>query len=540
MITFVKKHFTYVLLYYFPLLFFVAVGYFIIPSHYNLIREICNLIIVQSLFFVFPLIFKDLRIRSNCWFFGNLLVVLLVFIKLTFYSIFQHKISASALFVIFETNTYEASEFLGTYLSGFTIFLFLALLAYLVFLYLVLFKRKRLDIHLIHFNFYALIKIGLLGFICCAIYLLNWKLSDYNLIINSFNSYQEYVATKAILKKNLAKPTSTYVTEIIPSENSPKVTVIIVGESTSTWHMQLYGYDRNTNPLLSEIQDELLIYKDVITPHVHTILALEEILTFSSSQEPSKSPNASAIQLSNQANFKTYWLSNQRPVGLNESIPTLLGSAAEEVKFLATDDYNRKIYDEAILPELDKALAEKTKRKKVIFLHLQGTHLSYDLRYPSKFNHFKGKANLKYKHEKAYKLTNDYDNAVLYNDFIVREIIEKLRKKNIASTVLYFSDHGDDVYQFQDTAGHNEYLGSAPMYEVPFILWISEEQKKKQSNYLTIDVNRKYSLDEFIYSFADLLQLKFKGYKSEKSIFNKAFTTPVRYIKEGENYDQKE
>jgi len=69
-------------------------------------------------------------------------------------------------------------------------------------------------------------------------------------------------------------------------------------------------------------------------------------------------------------------------------------------------------------------------------MHLIGTHSRYKRRYPEAFNEFiEAKKDIKYTHEKAIKVTNEYDNATLYNDFIVREIIEKVRRQQDNSYV---------------------------------------------------------------------------------------------------------
>jgi heptose-I-phosphate ethanolaminephosphotransferase len=154
--------------------------------------------------------------------------------------------------------------------------------------------------------------------------------------------------------------------------------------------MQLYGYDRETNPLLSKLKPEMTIFNNVISPNVHTIVALDKILTQSSFEHPYKKENTSIVQLANEAGFSTYWISNQRPVGLHESVPTLIGSAADSTYFLNTNNAQDIIYDEIVLPTLDNVLNEQDK-KKIVFIHLIGTHGSYDKRYPKTFNYFKDK-----------------------------------------------------------------------------------------------------------------------------------------------------
>ncbi|MFK5982915.1 MAG: sulfatase-like hydrolase/transferase [Flavobacteriaceae bacterium] len=371
-----------------------------------------------------------------------------------------------------------------------------------------------------------------------SIFIIQWKFKQENFLFAITKSFKEYKETKELLKNNLAKPESDYLTNVI-GLSEPQTYVVVVGESTSSWHMQLYGYGRKTNPQLTEIRKELFVFKDVITPNVHTITAIEKILTLSDAKNVNKKNNGSVIQLANQAGFKTYWISNQKPVGYYESIPTLIGSAATSKQFIATDNYNYDIYDESLLPYIEKALDEK-QSKKVIFIQLIGTHVSYHKRYPEKYNVFKDEfIDPKFKNKNSIKFVNTYDNAVLYNDYIVRSIIEKVRKKDINSYVLYFSDHGDEVFDTMDFIGHNEYHGTKPMYEVPFVLWVSDKYKKNNPSFLNINsmLDRRYSLENFIHSFSDLSLIKFDSLNLSKSVFNSNFIYQPRIIKKNQNYD---
>ena len=46
---------------------------------------------------------------------------------------------------------------------------------------------------------------------------------------------------------------------------------------------------------------------------------------------------------------------------------------------------------------------------------------------------------------------NSYDNAVLYNDFVVSSLIKDYAKSDPNGFLLYLSDHGEDVF---DSVGH--------------------------------------------------------------------------------------
>ncbi len=464
-----------------------------------------------------------------------LILSVFTFIKLSFYVNYETKISASALYVIFETNRNEASDFISNY---FNITVFVILMLLLLFLWYsisYLFRNENLS-----FNNTIAHKILAFLIIVISAFCINWKLSRENIVLMSIKSYDDYVETKSLLRKNLARPLSNNITDIT-SLDMPQTYVVVIGESTSRWHMQLYGYDRETNPKLIEIKDELIVFEDVITSNVHTIIALDKILTFSDFNNPNKEKNASIVQLANQAGFETFWISNQRPVGLHESVSTLIGNAAKNKMFLNTDNSDYDIYDDKLLPEIEKALNKKG-NKKMLFIHLIGAHSRYLRRYPKSSNYFKSnKTNASYTHKKAFKMINEYDNAIRFNDYVVRGIIEKVRAVNTNSYVLYFSDHGDEVYDTMDLVGHNEYYGTKPMYDVPFIGWFSDEYRSLNPELFKNSelYKRPYLLEDFIHSFSDISSIEFKGINYEKSIFSDAFKTKKRLIRKNEDYDKR-
>jgi len=384
---------------------------------------------------------------------------------------------------------------------------------------------------------------GLLTVICLMLliasaYVIHHKFSKENIILMSLSSIEDYKETKTLLKKNLAKPTTSVFKNVSASTNA-STHVVIIGEATSRWHMQLYGYGRETNPRLTDIQDELLVFDSVITPHVHTILALEKMFTLSNYDHPDLATNGSIVQLANQANYETYWISNQKPVGLHESIPTLIGSAAKHKYFLATDDYTYDIYDETVLPVLETILKNQVKRK-LIFIHLIGAHAAYEHRYPESFNYFKDPSSAtKFQYKEALETINHYDNAIRYNDFIVREIIEQVKSQNTVSAVSYFSDHGDEVYDTMELEGHNEYHATRPMYEIPFVVWLSDAYKERNSSLLKQSnlTKRRYNLEDFIYSFSTLYNIEFNNLNQTRSVFDSLYIKRPRLIKKGEDYD---
>jgi len=335
-----------------PILFLAVFGWFFIPNQEDFIRELFNFCINTALVFSVVLLFRKFRVFKTLSLIGGGLLSVLLLIKMSFYATYAAKLSASALFVIFETNSDEATGFLGNYINLYFILISVSLLLYLI-LWGWLFSGKK---RVVHFGklerFWWAINLMLIGITAVSCYLIPYRFSDYNLVYKAESSFQEYQKTKAVLKKSLGKSSSQAFTQVSKKDSAPRTAVIVIGESTSRANLGIYGYYRNTTPQLQKLKDSLFIASDVISPHVHTITSLEKVLTLKSREKQELSENGSIIQLANQAGYKTYWMSNQRPVGFHETIPTLIGSAADEKHFLNTNDYDRQAYDEVLLTEL--------------------------------------------------------------------------------------------------------------------------------------------------------------------------------------------
>jgi heptose-I-phosphate ethanolaminephosphotransferase len=537
-----KSFFTKATIIFYPWLLVSIIGWFLIPYTKDYFKEIIAFFLMSLILLGVVVPITKSSFQKYLVYSSFFLLSALAFVKLSFYYHYGVKLSASALFVIFETNAIETSDFLSNYFDKSVMVLcLLFLIPILYFWYTIFFRIGHGLDQIFRQNTSTTVpaKICVIIIIAISAFIIQKKFKEENVIIKSIRTYDDYVVAKKLLKDNLAQKTSPNI-EITSFSSDPQTYVVVIGESTSNWHMGLYGYARKTNPLLSEIREELIVFDNVIAPNVHTILALEKALTLSDFEFPNRKNNASIVQLANAAGFTTYWLSNQKPVGVHETVSTIIAYAADHAYYLATDDYRATIYDENLLPTFAKVL-EASDKKKMIFLHLIGTHINYSDRYPKEFNVYtRTKPKNKFTDSKGMRFVNSYDNAIRYNDSIIREVIEMVRDTDTKSYVSYFSDHGDEVYDTMELAGHNEYHATRPMYEVPFLIWASEKYQQDMSGSFERNMikKRRYNLEDYIHSFAELSKIKFAAWDSTKSIFNPGFQSKTRWIKEGEDYDR--
>ncbi|MDX1462437.1 MAG: sulfatase-like hydrolase/transferase [Marinirhabdus sp.] len=519
-----------------PLVLVILVGYFVIPTHEFYLKELGGFLLMTISAICLILLFSSLRIFSLLRVLAYFTLAFFAFVKLSFYMQYGTGISASALYVIFETNSGEATDYLSNYFSKQAIAVAIILAIPLLVLIRTASFSNRNTIAASRSK--RIVKTATLLFIMLVcLFFIRKKFPTQNIPYATWNTWGEYTIAKQQLKDQLAQPLSPAF-KSVSADSAAQTYVVVIGESASRWHMQLYGYGRETNPELTAMVDELVVMDSVITPHVHTITALDKILTLADWDTPSPEPNGSIIQLANQAGFQTYWVSNQKPVGIYESIPTILGSAANETRFLATDDYNHFIYDEHVLTEIEDILKETQHSKKLIFVHLIGSHLRYEKRYPKDFDFFtEPSPYLKFNHTKAIAQTNAYDNSIRYTDHVLAELIGLLKTETHPSALVYFSDHGDEVYDTFDFVGHNDYHGSRPMYEVPMFFWFSNHSLKRSRSIYRVNQQKPYSLEHFPHTFAQFSGIYFDQYDASKSVLDSTFIQRTRRIKDQQDYD---
>ena len=179
----------------------------------------------------------------------------------------------------------------------------------------------------------------------------------------------------------------------------------------------------------------------------------------------------------------------------------------------------------AELAAVFKVLADPAE-KKFIVVHLLGTHMKYEYRYPPEFARFNDRKGIAdWATADQVPVINNYDNAVLYNDEVVAKLIETYSAAKPNGLMVYFSDHGEDVF---DSPGHNilgrnEGRPTVPMYAVPFFIWESESWKQAHRQDYGAFLDRHYQTSHFIHTWADLIGMRFEGFDPAKSLVNKAF-----------------
>lgn len=325
----------------------------------------------------------------------------------------------------------------------------------------------------------------------------------------------------------------------------PRTYVFIVGESANRNHLSLYGYKRNTTPKLEAMRDELAVFEDVISPDTHTIPSLRKVLLFSELQKGDTIlTSPSVLTLLNSAGFTTYWISNQAVNVEGATGVRLFAEDAKQVSFLnmARDEGRSVSYDSVLLPELEKILGSSVERK-AIFIHLMGSHLTYALRYPPEFGVFSSTDDIPtkpWRTESEKQYVNTYDNSIRYTDHIVSSVINAVKRKGGDAFVVYFSDHGQEVYDTRPVRGQIANDPSKHMLDIPFLCWFSPEYQRRNAEFMQRvkgAIHKPWMTSGFADAAAELARLSFGGGKPEKAPFSASYEPWVRYAPNGSRYD---
>ena len=477
---------------------------------------------------------KHHKIRVIYGYLSLLIFSFLLLFETVYYLMFHVFFNASSLYVILDTNSSEVSEFFSFYV-GFIEVLFMVLFFFLTLFFLKRNKKSYKELIPLSSKKIAVYMLSVFGVL---VYLKLSKQIIYNLPYLVAKSVYEYTQISKSFDIYVENKEGNFTNVQFQSDQHNSVFVLILGESTVRTHMGLYGYERQTTPLLKSISDQLWIYPDVISPHTQTVESVTKMLTLGNYESPEKIESGSIVQLANAAGFDTFWLSNQRPVGMYESLVTKIALSASMTKFLTVAPVNTNlVLDQVLLPELDKVLKNNSGKPKFIVIHLMGTHFDYQNRYPDSLKAFSNVPKLNYDSKENHNNVNAYDQAVLYTDYIVTDVINKVKTVSKQSTVLYLSDHGEELYTDKNMAGHNESIATKSMYDIPFVLWQSDQYKKSKS--LIFDAQRPYMTDDLFHSLAQLLKIKATEVKTKRSIFSHNFQNRQRIILGNEDYDVK-
>jgi glucan phosphoethanolaminetransferase (alkaline phosphatase superfamily) len=321
----------------------------------------------------------------------------------------------------------------------------------------------------------------------------------------------------------------------------PLTIIVVVGESTTRNHMGLYGYCRDTTPILTRNAESLFVFRDAISEVPMTVFALSNGFRVSLDAVHGKS-DQSVFDVFNAAAFHTYWLSNQFDYP-GDPVSSLTQAAQHRVVTYRSKkngaDYAATL-DETLLGPLDTVLSSDPSSK-LILLHTVGTHSYYEERVPAGFlaDVFQ---NVRLNRKASQRKTIDeYDRAVRYVDLIVGGVISRAAARQAEDfAVIYFSDHGDEVFDDIDFVGHRYPRATRDMVEIPLLVWLSPQLRAMQPSLvaaLNAGLFQRMDVRDISPLLLDIAGLRVEGLLMPRRPLGGRFHAQKRLVG-GEDYDR--
>lgn len=269
--------------------------------------------------------------------------------------------------------------------------------------------------------------------------------------------------------------------------------IFVIGESYIRQHSPLYGYALNTTPfMLSEQQqDRLVAFTDVVSPYNLTTLSVRNIIScnsIASGERWSETPPLTAVF--KKAGFHVSMYDNQRTFSFASTQTYALNNYlyAPKITTYCYDYANKETYprDAELVDACHHHIPSDATRTLTVF-HLMGQHARFEQRYPAddaRFQHFTADSIRRSEpwmtDAKRTEIAR-YDNATLYNDYVIEQICQLYADKN--TVMVYLSDHGEEVYDYRDNIGRS--LGGhlpdmlSYQYGVPLVVWCSDRYRER-------------------------------------------------------------
>jgi lipid A ethanolaminephosphotransferase len=309
----------------------------------------------------------------------------------------------------------------------------------------------------------------------------------------------------------------------------PTVLILILGETARAKNFSLYGYEKETNPLLKK--QDIVVFDEVISCGTSTAVSVPCMFS-NMGRSYFDATNAkyteNLLDLLQNVGYKILWLDNDDGCkGVCDRVETRKMVKINNPKYCKKD----YCYDEALLDGLPEILAN-IKEDTVIILHTMGSHgPTYYNRYPDEFKKFTPTCDTAdIQNCTREQIINTYDNTILYTDYIVSSAIDMLKAHpGYEAGLIYVSDHGESLGEGGVYLHGLPYkLAPREQIHVPMILWMSDTMKRW--DYVDYDCLKKeaktniYTHDNLFHSIVGLLEVKTAVYKKDYDLFKNCRT----------------
>ena len=315
--------------------------------------------------------------------------------------------------------------------------------------------------------------------------------------------------------------------------DSMEAYVMVIGETARAHNFGLYGYSRNTTPLMGSAEG-VTAFRHATTQSNTTHKSVPMLLSAATADHYDRLYHERGVLAAfREAGYYTVFISNQLQ---NHSFVDFLGRQADSTIYVkAMFPSGTNVHDGAMLSMVKDVLAQR-RNKVLIVLHTYGSHFDYSERYPRQMAHFLPDKPTEARYENRVSLVNAYDNSIRYTDWLLYRLTLLLSEYGGQSAMAYTSDHGENIFDDQ----RRLFLHASPQaseYElrVPFIVWQSDAYRRAYpavGKALQANKNRAVQTSaSFFHTILNLAGLDTPCYDATLSVASPAYRErPLQYL----------
>lgn len=266
---------------------------------------------------------------------------------------------------------------------------------------------------------------------------------------------------------------------IPPTDLHRELVIMVVGETVRADHWQLNGYGRETTPKLA--RENVINFPDFWscgTSTAHSVPCMFSHLGRDDFNVTAGQFQDNALDILKRAGVSVLWRDNNSS---SKGVADRVGYEDFKSPRLNPSCDHVECRDEGMLSGLQEHINEQS-GDVLIVLHQMGNHgPAYYKRYPKAFERFAPACQTNDLGAcSSEEITNAYDNAILYTDHFLSQVIDFLKKngQKFETAMFYVSDHGESLGEYGVYLHGMPYL-MAPKAQkhVPAVIWLGESIK---------------------------------------------------------------
>ena len=338
-----------------------------------------------------------------------------------------------------------------------------------------------------------------------------------------------YLATPLVYKE-LGLDAKQTPESLAAAETKPTLMVFVLGETARAENYELDGYARPTNQYTKPL--DMIAFQDVSSCGTATAVSVPcmfSSLTRDNYDRQVADNQDNFLDILKRAEVDLLWIEND---GGDKKVAKNIHKI--DVDRNRVDDVcdGQTCFDAVMLEDFEQRI-DSMSGNRMLIAHIIGSHgPTYYKRYPKEMGQFQPdcqRADIE--NCSVEQIVNTYDNTILYADYIMAQMIERLEKlKDKYNTALfYISDHGESLGENgMFLHGFPYSLAPSGQTHVPMMLWMSEgfeEAKSLDRNCMQDHAQTKtYSQDNLFHSMLGIMDIQTQDYDADLDLFKQCRT----------------